>query len=1346
MLPGFDAPLPNEARDRWPSGAAQETTGRRGERSGAVIDVAWWCEVLLSFKALVTGTILKGRTAPRPPESVGLVSSVSANVYVEFGAAHEHLFGGARPAVTVAHYLASELGLPTTAFGPIPDALPRLAWTRPPEARRRTAIVTASNESHRTALASAAPRLGLVVQTERILNVDVGWNCDAIGLWTGGTDGKRTMLSAGSLSHCQLAFPVAEMFRSLAFAVPWGLFFSDDQYSDLSPHLHAILSSELTVKESLQRICDAPFRVPADWCPFGAKGCDAPEPRPDWRFTFCGSWRPDMKAAFSLNGRDMKPTSGGAAGQSDPVTTATNAVMARMPLGLLDSDGFRRPTCAATPPRWAWGDGFGPDGSLQAGLVTRGLFAQNKFELLYWQPAMKLALSYPGVTIMASVAAALQRLSELLGASPTRADALQALRDAPAQAARLRPLLEAKTFPTKVRDGKVLTTAALNLGRTVGKAKPPVASGCSSAGLFKSDGGLVPLLEAELPTAPPDEDDGAALPPLQPLAKLLGCVAAKLNSHVAAIEGGLYAGKTHRWATPMAVAVALLAALALARRARKRAGWPSLAEVGFNAETRTLLERIGEVETTLSECVDSADVTIAPETDEVEAAAARAKATAAAESCMLAEFGKAAGDRTCRFSDANCAKPAGGGAPRPPRPDRTDCATPADQSGPEVATAPYTTADGELCKGRLVEATFPEYKEEGVTVPEEKIQYKVKDVAGDSEEGDPSLNLQGPRRHDFHWAAMSMLASGKGHVAETLALVPFKVMTKKQLEGLPVPVLRAELRSRKVPISADGKALAKAGLVASLDDCMVKVRAASPDAVAAAARETAAAAADAAAAVEHAREAAAAAAADAAAAVPSPRSWFGAGSPAQTAWQAADGFGGMRHENMFVGSSRPGAYILDTLHAVGLRFLGAVWARLLRLAGLIDKAARAAGQMATNVFASLKDELETAGLKLSQACGAWHIRQLHGNQGDMLARRLNKVAAAAALPTPQRGAILVVLELLPFFIEAHVHVLYPSRSYGASCSTLSAEVQETARILHVALASIFPSVLKKPEKPDSGWYGAFTPPSNYNAVHEAPRLFEQECPRAGVAALTAALFELAHVPPRRLYWATSTRGGQFGGRSVLMELQRNLVQQKVSKWRVFGNPRLFRGALHARVRHARCQVGYRANREMATAARRRWFECAGPHSMCDFHSVANDGEDNPDGFHADAGNIWLSLAGDTTLEHDDRPLGAERDDDLYTIPSEGGGETCGGDAGGGDAGGGVEGSASDMSDEEEGRQAQRPAPAPSPSHPAPTESEYEEALAANLGEAGEDESEFDLDEVDVPPDGEPLAPCNVPLE
>eukprot|EP00966_Prymnesium_polylepis_P249783 5774458-Prymnesium_polylepis.1 len=173
-----------------------------------------------------------------------------------------------------------------------------------------------------------------------------------------------------------------------------------------------------------------------------------------------------------------------------------------------------------------------------------------------------------------------------------------AVADARAAATELLPLLQHQHFPTTVTGGAPLKDAAISLGRTsrgsrslqqltfgqMGAATGDLVSGCSTAGPQKPDGGIVPLLEAELPTAPEVGEDSVVSLPAQ-LAKTLTCVALKLEGMVERIERGREYGKGKlRWAGAVDVAKELVDNIAAARADRVAAGWPRCEQPHFNAE------------------------------------------------------------------------------------------------------------------------------------------------------------------------------------------------------------------------------------------------------------------------------------------------------------------------------------------------------------------------------------------------------------------------------------------------------------------------------------------------------------------------------------------------------------------------------------------------------------------------------------------------------------------------------------------------------------------------------------------------------------------------------------------
>lgn len=373
-------------------------------------------------------------------------------------------------------------------------------------------------------------------------------------------------------------------------------------------------------------------------------------------------------------------------------------------------------------------------------------------------------------------------------------------------------------------------------------------------------------------------------------------------------------------------------------------------------------------------------------------------------------------------------------------------------------------------------------------------------------------------------------------------------------------VIKKELTARKRSLTCEGaepsaprRPCKKEELVARLTTCLTTASTATPESIVAA--KAAAVAAKAAAKAE--AEAAAAAAKEAAkaarAARPSPASWFTKGSKMRSAWSSADGFDGMQHRSLLVG-----AYVPDVLHAVELRFIGALFARLLRLAKLIDDTRNVRGEAGYNVFARVRETLESIpGIKLTNARGAWHIRQMHGKQVKQLMLHLSAFEFSRAYPPPWARAIEDLLDIWPFYVQATGHALYPQRAYSKTCQELSDDVRSAAHILHVGMSSIFPSVPKDSDDLSKGFYGAFTPPSNCVAVMDVPDLFDQYCDAAGSAANSAAIFEYGHIPCRKIYWATTTRGTQFGERSMHIELLQNIALQKISKWDFFGDFKMF---------------------------------------------------------------------------------------------------------------------------------------------------------------------------------------------
>ena len=407
-----------------------------------------------------------------------------------------------------------------------------------------------------------------------------------------------------------------------------------------------------------------------------------------------------------------------------------------------------------------------------------------------------------------------------------------------------------------------------------------------------------------------------------------------------------------------------------------------------------------------------------------------------------------------------------------------------------------------------------------------------------------------------------------------------------------------------------------------------------------------------------------------------------------------------------------------------------------------------------SVFARVREVLESVpGIKLTLGNqGSWHIRQLHGKQVLQLMYKVSNEDLANAFPSPISEALLDLLEVLPFYVEAHSHVLYPQRSYGASCRKLEEELRATARMLHSGMSSLFPSTLKDPSDTSKGYYGAFTPPSNYAAIAHATDVFASHCYEAGSAAVTAAIFELGHIPMRKMYWATTTHGTQFDGRSnIYVELLSNLALQKISIWSNFGNQRIYPNVRRTRLRHHRRQDDYRRNRERAARARARWYECAWVEGKsCSYQSIAGDGRDNPNGFHRDVvNNPWLRVK-QTGLEYDDAAVGAEKDDDLpiQTV------EDC--PVAAGPTGGDPDDDYDEMTDEEELRQMEH-APGGEgnlhacPVPDGPTVDDYERVLQEQADESepthtGDPEEEELREGTHIAPGGNVLVAGDVPLE
>ena len=479
------------------------------------------------------------------------------------------------------------------------------------------------------------------------------------------------------------------------------------------------------------------------------------------------------------------------------------------------------------------------------------------------------------------------------------------------------------------------------------------------------------------------------------------------------------------------------------------------------------------------------------------------------------------------------------------------------------------------------------------------------------------------------------------------------------------------------------------------------------------------------------------------AAQPSSASWFAKGSAMRAHWNRPDGFDGMQHRSLVVGP-----YVPDVLHAVELRFIGSIFSRLLRLARLIDSDCKENGMSPLNVFARVRQTLEAIpAIRLTDARGSWHIRQLHGKQVKSLMDDLDARSISNAYPDPWRGAIRDLLDIWPFYVEATGHALYPTRAYRMGCGELSANVRAAAHVLHVGMSSMFPAVLKDPEDAGKGYYGAFTPPSNYVAVTDVPDIFEAQCEASGSAALSAAVFEYGHIPCRKIYWATTTRGTRFGGRSQHVELLQNMALQKVAVWGTFGSSKLFPNLRYARMRHHRAEVKYRQRRERFLAALRRWHACAHSPWTCTHAAIAADGSGAADGFHRDsARNLWLG-AKHVGIELDDTPAGTEADDDL-PIATTGPGEVGAREEPLPECGGDCEGSDEDSLDIGDAQELQQLEPAAEPPVPEATDDAYEAAL-----EEQEEESTTTLNGepeaqpcADIDADGEVLVDRDVPSE
>ena len=655
-------------------------------------------------------------------------------------------------------------------------------------------------------------------------------------------------------------------------------------------------------------------------------------------------------------------------------------------------------------------------------------------------------------------------------------------------------------------------------------------------------------------------------------------------------------------------------------------------------------------------------------------------------SAVTAEFALV---QTCRYTDRDCT-PTAAPAPAPalvaaaaPSPPPTNCFDKDDASGFHVTDAPFSLADAKLLKGRTVQLTFPE---------EEEATFAEVTKVAEAEQGDPSISLKLPGSSHLHVVRMSELKAGTGAQGEALLLVPFWSLSGVQalFNSAQAPSLKAEAEARGLP----------RGTKAELQSALLACFAIANDATQAnAARMAALAAANAA-------LRAAAAASQRPPPPPPPtdtKSWFAADSTAAAAWNSRSGFDGMQHGCVQDGDVAVCAYSLGTLHAVELRFVSAFWARLLRLAGLFG------------VFAQLQKLMEAAQLCLSNARGAWHIAQCHGNQIGFIFDKLNWEDVANLFPSPIDSTLSHLLPLFPYYVHAIGHAFYPPIAYEQPCATLIPEIHLASRIFRTGMSSLFPTTRKpvpatavaaaaaaataataaaktsgKSAEDASAagmaasaaviatatdaaaHMGAFTPPANWAAVTEGPLLFEQFCEEGGSASLGEARFELAHTALRSSHLHTA-KGGQFGGRNVNMDLLENMVMKKLTGWRKWVKGGLINTQLHTYRRHRKRAVGYRKERLAAVAAMEAWLECARTPS-CSWHEVAADHAQNSAGYHRSASNKWRSVAADDLEQDDTTPCAtgaAEENDDLD--PGQGSCPTragAGGGGGGGSGGGG----------------------------------------------------------------------------
>jgi hypothetical protein len=207
----------------------------------------------------------------------------------------------------------------------------------------------------------------------------------------------------------------------------------------------------------------------------------------------------------------------------------------------------------ATPPPWGLADKA--DGGM--GLASRGLFAEELFDLDHWMVAFKVM----GVThkpLRDVQAAAAQMI--LATAAIDGDDIDEAKRLSTAAADQLAPLIVPATFKTTVQNGAPL----LKLARFVGRKKNPTATqpnppqpttGCSKV---VDDGGAVALLHT-LVSDIEDGDDRMAVAELRSAAT---CISRELAEQVEAIEThsfGKDGGFCLKGLTPVSMANAFVA-------------------------------------------------------------------------------------------------------------------------------------------------------------------------------------------------------------------------------------------------------------------------------------------------------------------------------------------------------------------------------------------------------------------------------------------------------------------------------------------------------------------------------------------------------------------------------------------------------------------------------------------------------------------------------------------------------------------------------------------------------------------------------------------------------------------